>query len=142
LETTENIGLNTLTAPNGRESRLGINHYTVARTNEFKEWFGDWESLAKAKTLACTITGIHINFFRGNEQRVLFEIAQQVNTGEQARASFTKRFSPELIDIALVLFPEANLGEAYSAVVTRPLDENDEPLVQYVEEFISTSSLK
>jgi hypothetical protein len=38
-----------LLAPNGKPSNLTPEQYSLVRTAEFKEWFGDWEKLAYAK---------------------------------------------------------------------------------------------
>ncbi|XHR29915.1 MAG: hypothetical protein ACFUZC_05040 [Chthoniobacteraceae bacterium] len=45
----EDIVEETLLAPNGKPSRLTPEEWAVARTPEFKAWFGDWEALAQAK---------------------------------------------------------------------------------------------
>jgi hypothetical protein len=127
-----------LKAPNGNSSRLEPLYYTLVRTQEFTEWFGDWHTIAIAKANAYKIAGFYFTMFMGNEQRGLFEIAQSSNVSEASRASCVQKFGQILVDCALKVFPNVTLADQYQPILRGTTDQNGEPnmdsITLYIEE--------
>ena len=120
-----------LLAPNGNPSNLTTIQYRLVRTPEFKAWFGDWETLSKAKTLENNITGFYKGAFKGNEELFLFEMAQQANNSESEKSGAIKVAGKELVELALKLFPNVKIGHKFIPIVSKVVDENGEPKVMY-----------
>lgn len=119
-----------LLAPNGKVSNLNHEQYILVRTPEFINWFGDWETLAKAKLLRDNIKGFYREIFKDNEEQFLFEMAVQCNTLDAKKGAIDVA-GKELIDLAIKLYPNAKLGDSFIPKVSKVVDENGEPLVVY-----------
>lgn len=76
------------------------------------------ELLAKAKTLGHNITGIYQKAFKGHEELFLFEIAQQANTDEVSKDGAIKVAGNELVEIALLLYPNVKIGDKFFSVAS------------------------
>ncbi len=131
-----------LLAPNGMKSNLTPEQYRLARTPEFKAWFGDWLSLAKSKTLGDNISGVYKSIFKGNEEQVLFELAQQANNSNQERIASEKLAGKELVELALQLYPDTKIGEKFYPVVSKVVDKNGEPIILYHSTYNDFDSFK
>jgi hypothetical protein len=119
-----------LLAPNGKVSNLSPEQYTLVRTPDFINWFGNWETLAKAKLLRDNIKGFYREIFKDNEEQFLFEMAVQCNTLDAKKGAIDVA-GKELIDLAIKLYPNAKLGDSFIPKVSKVVDENGEPLVVY-----------
>lgn len=119
-----------LLAPNSKPSNLNPEQYILVRTPEFINWFGDWETLAKAKLLRDNIKGFYREIFKDNEEQFLFEMAVQCNTLDAKKGAIDVA-GKELIDLAIKLYPNAKLGDSFIPKVSKVVDENGEPLVVY-----------
>lgn len=119
-----------LLAPNGKASNLTPEQYKLVRTPEFINWFGDWETLAKAKLLGDNITGFYKGIFKDNEEQFLFEMAVQSNTLDAKNGAIDVA-GKELVDLAIKLFPNSKVGDVFNPIVSKVVDENGEPLVVY-----------
>lgn len=119
-----------LLAPNGKVSNLTHEQYKLVRKPEFINWFGDWETLAKAKLLGDNITGFYKGIFKDNEEQFLFEMAVQSNTLDAKNGAIDVA-GKELVDLAIKLFPNSKVGDVFNPIVSKVVDENGEPLVVY-----------
>jgi hypothetical protein len=119
-----------LLAPNGKVSNLTPEQYKLVRTTEFINWFGDWETLAKAKLLGDNITGFYKGIFKDNEEQFLFEMAVQSNTLDAKNGAIDVA-GEELINLAIKLFPNSKVGDVFIPIVSKVVDENGEPMVVY-----------
>lgn len=119
-----------LLAPNGKVSNLTPEQYKLVRTPEFINWFGDWETLAKAKLLGDNITGFYKGIFKDNEEQFLFEMAVQSNTLDAKNGAIDVA-GEELINLATKLFPNSKVGDVFIPIVSKVVDDNGEPLVVY-----------
>lgn len=119
-----------LLAPNGKVSNLTPEQYKLVRTPEFINWFGDWETLAKAKLLGGNITGFYKRIFKDNEEQFLFEMAVQSNTLDAKNGAIDVA-GKELINLAIKLFPNSKVGDVFNPIVSKVVDDNGEPMVVY-----------
>ncbi len=111
----------------GKEAALKI--WGRAYTPDFKSKFGDWELISEAKQFINEIQGgVYRELFKQDPQRVLFEISMQSHTGGADAKETLKGFGGELVAIAKELYPNVKVGDIYKPVVSKPLDENGEPL--------------
>ena len=62
-----------LIAPNGRKSNLTPEQYELVRTPEFKEWFGDWEKVQKAKLKDPSIDEVTLEYLSKDVSKVVDE---------------------------------------------------------------------
>lgn len=109
----------------GKENALKI--WARAYTPSFKKQFGDWELLSIAKNLASKLKGIYSSILVEDIQRGLFEMSVQLHAS-QAEAATTRTFGEELSNIAKTLYPNVKIGQVFKPVVSKPIDENGEPL--------------
>jgi len=54
-----------LLAPNGKPSNLSLSDYSIVRTKEFKDWFGDWELNPKDSSIMIDENGEPRLFYHG-----------------------------------------------------------------------------
>jgi len=111
---------------------LALKIWARAYTSNFKNIFGDWESISEALSHSSTIKGDLKNSFVKDPQRTLFEIAVQSNTSRSENAQAISTFGSDIVRIAKRLFPNVKVGDKYTPVVPKTLDENGEPLARYV----------
>ncbi len=135
-------GINEVLAKNGLPSSLyknlvqvynnnyeqAYNVYLKVHTKEFKNWFGDWEILAKAKKFASEVKGIYGDVLLEDPEQVLFEASVQKNTGGNNADKF---FGKNILKLAKELYPTATLGDKFSRKISQAIDENGEPVVVY-----------
>lgn len=114
----------------GKEDALKI--WARAYTPSFKKRFGDWELVAKAKELGTKIEGIYNSLIQTNPQRVLFEAAMQSSYGPIQDREVRRLLSDEIVDIANKLYPNIRVGDIYKPIVSKPVDENGEPIASVV----------
>ena len=120
-----------LLAPNGKPSNLTPEQYELVRTKAFKEWFGDWEILAKAEILSNDIKGVYKNVALNNIERFLFEISQQANSSDSEYKGAIETVGKSIVNLALKLFPNSRVGDEYIPVISKVVDDNGEPLICY-----------
>lgn len=131
-------------APNGKESKLfsslteltkdkeqALRLWAQAYTPAFKKWFGDWESIEKAKTFKEDIKGYLKESFNVNPEQFLFEIAQQINQENSVSDHLLDTIGEDLFDIATRMFPDTKAGEPFKSNISKVVDENGEPLLVY-----------
>ena len=118
-----------LLAPNGNTSNLNEKQYKIVRTSAFKKWFGNWEILAEAKTLSNDIKGVYKLVALNDIEQFLFEISQQANNSKSERNGAIETVGKRMVELALKLFPNSKVGDEYIPVVSKVIDDNDEPLV-------------
>ena len=134
-----------VTAPNGKDSLLydslvnkiddaeaALQVWAKAYTPSFKASFGDWELLSQAKQYANGIKGLYKTVFLSDPEQALFEAAVQYNTRGSDAKEAIEGFGYDLMAIAHQLFPNAKVGDKFSSRFTGKLDENGEPLPQYL----------
>lgn len=130
-------------APNGQKSKLTPFQWAQVRTKEFKEWFGDWEAVAKATPLRKAATFAEA---KKQAEEYIGTPIKNIDTGIIATVSKTnieKMFSNSAVnkstnaqDHALAvanadqLFQHAYLDE------THP-DKNNEPTIVAIHRFVS-----
>lgn len=112
------------------------NKNNIIYTSEFINWFGDWESLSKAKFLGDNITGFYKTIFKGNEEQFLFEMAVQANSNEISKNGAIKIAGEELINLALKLYPNAKIGDKFYPTVSKVVDEKGEPTIYDIINFL------
>lgn len=112
-------------SPEGKEKALKI--WARAYTDGFKKTFGNWELVAEAKTHVNELTGVNRSTFESNPQHFLFEVAVQslTNLGDE---KVVRTYGSNIVRIAEELYPDAKIGQIYKPVISKPLDENGEPL--------------
>lgn len=118
-----------LLAPNGKPSNLNEKQYKIIRTPAFKKWFGDWEILAEAKNLSNDIKGVYKLVALNDIERFLFEISQQANNSESEKKGSIDAVGEKIVELALKLFPNSKVEDEYIPVVSKVVDDNDEPLI-------------
>jgi hypothetical protein len=121
--------MKTLLAPNGNTSNLNEKQYKLVRTSAFKKWFGDWEILAEAKTLLNDIKGVYKLVALNNIEMFLFEISQQANSSKSEYDGAIKTVGKRIVELSLKLFPNSKVGDDFIPVVSKVVDENEEPLI-------------
>lgn len=118
-----------LLAPNGKPSNLTPEQYKLVRTTEFINWFGDWETLAKAKLHTDKIIGIYKKIFDTDVEQALFEVSMQVTL--VGKETIIEIFGNEIYELAIDLFPNSKLGDIFKSMVSKVVDDNGEPMVVY-----------
>jgi len=118
-----------LLAPNGKPSNLNAEQYKLVRSEEFKKWFGDWEILAEAKTLLNDIKGVYKLVALNNIEMFLFEISQQANSSKSEYDGAIKTVGKRIVELSLKLFPNSKVGDDFIPIVSKVVDENEEPLI-------------
>lgn len=118
-----------LLAPNGKPSNLNDKQYKIVRTPAFKKWFGDWEILAEAKTLSNNIKGVYKLVALNDIERFLFEISQQANSSKSEKKGSIDAVGEKIVELALKLFPNSKVEDEYIPVVSKVVDDNNEPLI-------------
>lgn len=108
------FGVNVDDVPQGHEWRL-------IYPNKFKADGGEIPSpqdiIAEAKTFAKDITGFYKASFVDNEEKFLFELAQQANANPISKEGAEKIGGKRLVELALKLYPTVNgKDKFYSAV--------------------------
>ena len=111
------------------KSNLTEEQQKLVNSDAFISWFGDWRILVKAKSLSDNVKGIYAHVFKDNVEEALFEISVQAHG--DAKSGITKSVGEEIVSLALQLYPNAKLGDTYTPVVSKVVDENGEPLVVY-----------
>ena len=118
-----------LLASNGKQSNLNEKQYKIVRNPAFKKWFGNWEVLAEAKTLSNDIKGVYKLVALNDIEQFLFEISQQANNSKSERNGAIETVGKRMVELALELFPNSKVGDKFIPVVSKVVDENDEPLI-------------
>jgi len=114
----------------GKEKALKI--WARAYTPTFKERFGDWELISQAKGVANEIKGIYKDIFNTDPQQTMFEASVQSHSSKVEHENAVKTFGKDFVALSRKLFPNAKVGQTYKPIVSRPLDVNGEPLIEYV----------
>lgn len=110
-----------------------IRTWAKAYTNHFKEGFGDWELLSKASSFSSDIYPFMRSIFIEDPERFLFEMAQQLNSSESEATGARETLGKNLTEIAIQMFPDARPGDDYISKFDGKLDNNYEPLSEYLE---------
>jgi hypothetical protein len=138
-------------APNGNESKLFQDILTlpdvdgnldVAKqlwaqvyTPQFKNWFGEWEAVEDLRELFKTNdykAFQHIkNEYITDPERAAHEIAIQANTSDSEFHGVEVLVGAKAVDLALKLYPNAKVGDTFTPVVSKVVDDNGEPLIVY-----------
>ena len=102
------------------------------KTPQFRQWFGNWETVKDAVDLAPEIQGTARESFIANPQQALFEIATQVNQNdgspENSTGAISEIYPQRIIDIAKKLFPTAKAGDVFTPIIGS-LDQNGLPAI-------------
>ena len=114
-----------------RRSDIALALYKQLYSPAFKSWFGNWKSVAQARSLADNIKGIYKDIFKQDPEQALHEAAIQANSSPSERKGAISTFGEEIVKHALELFPNAKPGDKYTPSVSKVVDENGEPLVVY-----------
>lgn len=109
--------------------------YAQVYTPAFKNTYGDWELISKAKIYEFEVNGMYESVFPTHTQEAMFNAAMQANSSESERSGAIKAFGPNIVDLSLKLFPSAEVGQAYVPAVTIPLDENGEPTIDAITRY-------
>ena len=76
------------------------------------------EALEKAKSLSGNVkNNFYIEIYKENTQQTLFEVSQQALNSMSERKAVDRMFGKEIVDLALILYPNTKLGEKYYPVV-------------------------
>ena len=136
--------LKRVVAPNGEDSKLysairalpeiktdeeALHLWAQVYTQSFKDWFGDWETLAQAKLLFHNIEGMYQYSAEDHPEKFLFEIAIQANSSPQERSGAIKTVGEGIVELALKLFPDAHFSNQFEPVLSEAIDENGEPIL-------------
>jgi len=115
------------------DKETALRYWAKAYTPTFKEDFGNWELLSDASQLSNTIPSTFWrNLFIQDPERFLFEMAQQLNGNPGEVSGAKNTMGPQLAEIALKLFPESRMGDEYISRFQGKVDENHEPLSNYI----------
>lgn len=120
-----------------RAEKEAVRIWTMTRSDNFKQWFGDWETAIdvvnprlelEAKSLALGINNIYRVGFQLDIQGSLRNIAEQVNLGNERQSK--EIYGDRLVKIAMELYPNAKMGDA-RVPISRIVDENGEPQLMF-----------
>lgn len=111
----------------GKEKALKT--WARAYTSSFKKKFGEWELISEALSHVGEVTPMFRDIFLQKPQMLLHEAAIQVNTNDADLSLIENFYGKNIMRIAKQLYPKAKLGDEFKSVVSKPVDENGEPLV-------------
>lgn len=131
-------------ASNGEESKLfksindlvkdkeqALRMWAQVYTPSFKNWFGDWEIIQKAKSLKDNIKGFTRDIFLNNPEQYLFEMAIQSTQSDIEAENVAHTIGDDLFDLAVRTFPNAKFGDTFKSTISKMVDENGEPKVYF-----------
>lgn len=114
----------------GKETALRI--WARAYTPTFKNKFGDWELVSESLNHVSEIQGVYQIAFKSDPQRMLFEVASQLNSSKSEKDLAIKTFGKNIAKIAKQLYPKAKSSQIYTPALSSTLDENGEPIASAV----------
>lgn len=108
---------------------LALALYKHLYSPAFKNWFGDWETMATAVNEFRKLNNVYGVAGPFDPEQSLFEIAQQANSSTAERNQTMKAVGEKLFDIAVTMFPRTLPGHQFTASLGKGLDLNNEPLI-------------
>lgn len=88
-------------------------NYKVEPEDALVSYYLDYAIVEQARNLSNQVSGIYKMSFASDPRQSLFEFAVQANSSASERASATKIAGPEIMDLALQLFPNVKVGDKY-----------------------------